>query len=324
MIDATRTGVPMRGLRAALLALPLAVLLVSGAGARGPGDSPFTPGELEPLLQSLQEQGLPRPLLNDIFYDGRLRKTRAAIALNSVNPDNAVLYAQYSEPFAIRLAQRFKQRHLQLLNRAEREYGVPVNIITAVLLVETQFGTYPLRYRVLEVYTTLVVDSNEAAIRRHYERIREQYPEVDRDYFATRVASKAQWAYDQLVALLSMGRPDPKRLYEIKGSYAGAFGMPQFLPSSYLRFAVDGDQDGAINLDHTADAIASTANYLRAHGWRRGASLDEKMRAVWLYNRSLHYVRAIFDISRRMSIPPRKPVPPRDAFTASADTNDSG
>lgn len=310
-----------RAARLASLALCLGAFLLVWAPVAAADDDPpavFTTDELEPLLQSLQEEGLPRPLLNNVFYDERLRRTRTAVTLNSVNPDSASLYTQFSEPYAIMLAKRFKQNRFKLLDQAERQYGVPANIITAVLLVETQFGTYPLRYRVLEVYTTLVVDANDDAIERHYERIKTVYPELDRDYFADRVITKAQWAYSELLALLNIGTPDPKRLYEIKGSYAGAFGMPQFLPSSYLRFAVDGNGDGTVDLNNTGDAIASIANYLRDHGWVPGAGLEQKMRAVWLYNRSPHYVDAIFEISRRMTLPPRKRPVPRQTLTTSA------
>jgi len=325
--EAKRPSAVARGLLLAAAGagmLAMLGLLAPAASAAGEDAAPFTPDELEPLLQSLQDEGLPRPLLNDVFYDDRLRKTRTAVTLNSVNPDSAALYAQFSERYAIMLAKRFKRKHFDALERAEQEYGVPGNVITAVLLVETQFGTYPLRYRVLEVYTTLVVDANHDAIDRHFERIKTDYPDLERDYFAQRITTKAQWAYAELVALLNMGAPDPKRLYEIKGSYAGAFGMPQFLPSSYLRWAVDGNGDGHVDINDTADAIASIANYLREHGWVPGAGLEQKMRAVWLYNRSPHYVDAIFEISRRMKLPPRKRAMARETLTASANNGEPG
>jgi membrane-bound lytic murein transglycosylase B len=114
-----------------------------------------------------------------------------------------------------------------------------------------------------------------------------------------------------LVALLSMH--DLQRvddLYNIRGSYAGAFGMPQFLPSSYLSWAVDGNQDRRIDLNDPSDAIASIANFLKVHGWKKKGSLEENMRAVWEYNHSQHYVNTIFAVARLASKPPRpKPRP---------------
>lgn len=273
----------------------------------------FTPQELEPLLQSLQDEGLPRPMLNGIFYDERLRKIRSVVALNGVEQDSVDIYKQYTTPYAVRKAKRFKRRFFKTLERVEEAYGIPANFIVAVLLVETQFGSYPLRYRVLEVYTTLVVEANHDAIERNFTRIKIRYPDLEREYFVERMTMKAEWAYEELVALLSMGPPNSGSLYDIKGSYAGAFGMPQFLPTSYLRWAVDGNEDGRVDLNTTADAVASIANYLREHGWRADAGLEEKMRAVWLYNHSPHYVNAIFEVSRRMSLPPRKSLVRRPA-----------
>ena len=78
----------------------------------------FTPQELEPLLQSLQDEGLPRSMLNGVFYDERLRKTRSAVALNGVNQDSVDIYKQYTTRYAVRKAKRFKRRFFKILERA--------------------------------------------------------------------------------------------------------------------------------------------------------------------------------------------------------------
>ena len=277
----------------------------------------FTLGELEPLLQALQDEGVPRPVLNRIFYDDRLRKIDSVVTLNGHNPESPDRYRQFYTPYAIRKAKRFKRRHFNSLAQVEQELGIPMNVIVGILLVETQFGTYPLSYRVLEVFTTLVVEANHDAIDRHFHRVKQTYPEIDRGYFAQRVSSKAEWAYNELIALLSMERSGPGALYNLKGSYAGAFGMPQFLPSSYLRWAIDGNLDGEVNLDHTIDAVYSIANYLKEHGWVRDAAYHDRMRAVWSYNNSIDYVDAIFEISRRMMLPPRKARRPKPVISPS-------
>jgi membrane-bound lytic murein transglycosylase B len=263
-------------------------------------------------------------VLDEVFYDARLRRSRVAVALNALNPDSEDIYRQFAEPYALWLAKRFKRKNFQLLQRVEHETGIPGNIITAILLVETQFGTYPLRYRPLEVYTTLVVDANEGTLDTYYQRVKERFPELQREHFITRITDKAQWAYTELFALLTMGWPEPKHLYDIRGSYAGAFGMPQFLPSSYHQFAVDGDNDGRVDLNVTADAVASIANFLREHGWRKGTGYEDRQRAVWLYNHSPNYVNAIFEVARRMNLPPRKTLPPRETFTAAMEEQEPG
>jgi membrane-bound lytic murein transglycosylase B len=117
---------------------------------------------------------------------------------------------------------------------------------------------------------------------------------------------KAQFGYAELVAALSLFRDNLQHLYEVRGSYAGAIGMPQFLPSSYLRWAVDGNGDGRADLNDLDDALPSIANYLRDHGWSADAPFRDRWQAVWEYNHSTNYVRAIFEVAFRLGTPPRK------------------
>ena len=83
----------------------------------------------------------------------------------------------------------------------------------------------------------------------------------------------------------------------VRGSYAGALGISQFMPSNILIFAEDGDNDGRIDLFTHADAIASVANYLKRHGWHPGIGKEKAYKVVWSYNHSNYYVDIIFKIS---------------------------
>lgn len=287
--------------------VPLLLLLCFTMGGRGFADqgTRFTPLELEPLLAKLETDGFDRERINLLFYDARLKKAPRVVALNTMTEETDRLYKDFFTPYAIRKARRYRRRYYGLLTDAEQKYGVSKDVIVAVLLVETQFGTFPLKYRALEVFTTLAVDGQPGSVSRHFANLKSRYPHLELEYLKSRLQQKAAWAYDQLVALLQIAVPG-KQPYDLKGSYAGAFGMPQFLPTSYQRWAVDGDGDGQVNLENHADAIASTANYLRAHGWTSRASLKEKMSAVWQYNNSRPYVDTIFEISRLMNLPGRK------------------
>lgn len=288
-------------------ALLVGLLLWGGAAARGApaGDSragqPFTHAELEPLLTHLEDKGFGRDLLERVFYDPRLRRVERVVSLNAVNRDRETRYAQYLSPYALMRARRFRARYRHSLDRVEARYGVPQDIIVAVLLVESQFGTYPRRFRVLEVFTTLAVDATPEAVKRYHRRLRAAFPGLTRERVAARLRRKARWAREELEALLQMAGSRPDLLYELKGSHAGAFGLPQFLPTSYLRWAVDGDGDGRLDLDRRLDAMASIANYLRAHGWTDGADLAGKKNAVWAYNNSQRYVETIFAIHERLA-----------------------
>lgn len=143
----------------------------------------------------------------------------------------------------------FWNSHGRALERARREFGIPEEIIVAVIGVETMYGAQTGKHRVLDALTTLAFD----------------YPK------------RAGFFRDELEHYLLLGRErsvDLADLLSIKGSYAGAIGIPQFMPSSYRRYAIDFDNDGKIDLSGSmADAIGSVANYLKSYGWENDQAI---------------------------------------------------
>jgi membrane-bound lytic murein transglycosylase B len=137
----------------------------------------------------------------------------------------------------------FWQEHLDILLAAEQQYGVAREVIVAIIGVETYYGLYKGKYRVLDSLSTLGFN----------------YP------------PRAEFFRKQLREFLLFTRRlniDPTSLM---GSYAGAMGMPQFIPSSFQSYAVDFDNDGQINIwDNPADIIGSVANYFKEHRWQAG------------------------------------------------------
>jgi membrane-bound lytic murein transglycosylase B len=137
---------------------------------------------------------------------------------------------------------RFWQSHRDELALASERYGVPAEIIVAVIGVETHYGRHTGRFKVLEALTTLAFD----------------YPK------------RAAMFRTELEHYLLLAREEALPLNAPLGSYAGAMGIAQFMPGSYRRYAVDFDGDGKRDLfANTSDAIGSVANYLTAHGWQR-------------------------------------------------------
>lgn len=155
----------------------------------------------------------------------------------------------FMTPERISAGKAFAKEHQQLLARAEQESGVPAEVIVAILGVETSYGANMGRDSVVTSLYTLGF---------HHPRRGKFFRQELGHYL--RLATDQGWQID-----------------ERKGSYAGAMGMGQFMPSSYRRWAVDFDGDERIDLfGSTADAIGSVANYLADHGWERGgAVLDE-------------------------------------------------
>lgn len=135
----------------------------------------------------------------------------------------------------------FWREHEQALAQAEREYGVPAEFIVAIIGVETMYGGNTGRYRVLDALSTLSFD----------------YP------------PRAPFFRSQLREFLLLVREELFEPTELTGSYAGAMGLPQFMPGSFRAYAVDFNQDGKINIWTDAeDAIGSVANYFIKHGWQ--------------------------------------------------------
>ncbi len=163
----------------------------------------------------------------------------------------------------------FWSRHRKVLARASREHGVPAEIIVAIIGVETLYGRQTGNFRVVDSLATLAFD----------------YP------------PRAAFFRSELEQYLLLARDEKFDVFSVKGSYAGAIGIPQFMPGSIRRYGVDYDGSASIDLRRSAaDAIGSVANYLRAHGWRR----DE---AVWAPARVAgESHRALLDAGIRPSI----------------------
>jgi membrane-bound lytic murein transglycosylase B len=155
---------------------------------------------------------------------------------------------RFVEPKRIAAGRRFMHVHATELAAAEERYGVPGGIITAIIGIETLYGKQRGRFATFAALTTLAFD----------------YP------------PRAELFRRELEELLLLAREEDRSPLSYTGSYAGALGLPQFLPSSRRRFAMDFDDDGRIDLDASpADAIGSVANFLAEHGWQRDAPIAD-------------------------------------------------
>lgn len=180
---------------------------------------------------------------------------RPAVLQSMKQPAEALPWYRYRRIFLTRSriegGVRFWRRNRALLLRAQKDYGVPPQIVVAILGVETRYGRRSGSYPVIDTLATLGFD----------------YP------------PRAAFFRRELVQFLLLARSQGLNPDRIQGSYAGAMGMPQFIPSSYRKYAVDFNDDGRKDLWHThADAIGSVANYFARHGWRRGQPVVLKAR----------------------------------------------
>lgn len=227
-------------LRALALLLPTLALPPAAVAA----DNYLERAEARQLIDQLvDEEGLDRERLEGYFRDAR-REERILEAI--ARPAERVLtWGEYQDIFLqeerVRQGVAFFNEHREIFERAERETGVPAEIILAILGVETRYGRTRGNWRVLDALVTLGFD----------------YP------------PRASFFRGQLRHLFLLEEEAGIDPAEVKGSYAGAIGYPQFIPSSYRAYAVDFSGDGRIDLVNSpADAIGSIANYLAEHRWK--------------------------------------------------------
>jgi membrane-bound lytic murein transglycosylase B len=164
-------------------------------------------------------------------------------------PKNWRAYSdRFIEPIRINAGVRFWDENADTLARAQATYGVPAEILVGILGVETIFGRDTGRFRVVDVLTTLAF----------------AYPE------APNRADRMAFFRSELENTLLLARKENIDPFSLLGSFAGAVGMPQFMPGNILKYGVDFDGDGIVDLrGSAADAIGSVANFLVQHGWDR-------------------------------------------------------
>jgi membrane-bound lytic murein transglycosylase B len=204
--------------------------------------------------------------------------------------------SRFVTPLHIAAGVAFWQANQDALLRAEREYGVPPRIVLGILGVETIYGRNTGGFRVLDALATLSFDYPKEHPRREARVV----------YFRGELA--------QFLALAKQQGRDPA---SIKGSYAGAMGLPQFMPSSWVKYAVDFDGDGKIDLwTSTSDVIGSVANYFKAYGWKADPArllgesvalengddtptaypIDDNFFVITKYNNSYYYAAAVLEL----------------------------
>lgn len=203
--------------------------------------------------------------VKQISAEHNLDPVRIAAYFNEISSQESILEAisrpaerrlQWREYRPIFITQRridegkaFMAEHSALLAQAEARFGVPAAVITSIIGVETYYGRITGSFGVLEALATLAFD----------------YP------------PRAGFFKREMTEFILLSEKEGWDTVNLKGSYAGAMGMPQFISSSYRAYAVDFDRDGKRNLfDNHADVIGSVANYLNRHGWVRGAAIAEQ------------------------------------------------
>lgn len=253
----------------------------------------------DPIIEKLRNDGVDEDLINMVYSDYRVQMQDRLINMNIHYRESPEDYAHNLEEWAIDAAREFKELWLPELRETSRIYGVPPEVITSILWIETKCGTYLGEHLVVNVFSTLAMLTQPEQMEIIKEKVAERYPEQDFEELIPRIERKANWGYRELLTLFSIAKD---RFYidllNLRGSWAGAFGLCQFLPSSYKNSAVDGDGDGFVDLFTPIDAFHSVGNYLKKSGW--STSTESQRRAVRSYNNSTYYVNTVLDLASRL------------------------
>ncbi|GLR27450.1 soluble lytic transglycosylase B [Limnobacter litoralis] len=238
---------------ASLIALLTACTTATSlAGNDSKTDFANNPKAIEMAESLYAEHGIAVQDTLNLLHQAQFQPSVVKAVLPPVNPTvkNWDVYrSRFVEPYRIKKGFEFWQKNADVLKMAEEKYGVPQSVIVAIIGIETIYGRHTGNYRVIDALSTLAF----------------AYPEGQRD--------RSDFFKAELAKFLVLCKQSNLDATEVKGSYAGAIGLGQFMPSSWLNYAVDGNGDSKIDLFHTqSDAIFSVANFLKVHGWQPGAA----------------------------------------------------
>lgn len=303
-----------KALSSALLALtiasPFAFLSAESAFAKTrhapvKKRSPSDPAVFTTVADKLRAQGVNSTFVRELVRKADSNDRETIVRANVFNfhqttqPD----YSGHFSDEAISKCASLIARNRRSFALAEKTYGVPASTIASLMWVETRHGKRVGKYSVANAYMNLATANDHALIEKLIAEFKEKGSVSDTDLEAFRSKAKAaaerksKWAIEQLIALAVM-RDRKVNVFAIKGSSAGAFGIPQFIPTSYLKWAKKGSTKSKEppSLFHWDDAIVSVAFYLNNHGWSE--TDDNRLNALLAYNRSRDYAQIIMKISK--------------------------
>lgn len=258
------------------------------------------------IAKELKRMGLSKGFINEALKTYEPESFKATVSLNLlgflVAPGQ---HMNHVTPQAARESAKFIKAHSEAFSKAKSKYGVSPAVISSLLWIETRHGDDTGNFHILSVYLHLLQVDRPAyrkelvqlALQKNQKTRQAQANEIPTT-MAERTKKKSQWAREQLIALAAIRKSKSLDLKNLRGSYAGAFGLPQFIPSSYRDLARSFDSKAKPNLQKAADAIMSVANYLAKSGWDP-KSRAAKIEALMKYNNSRDYAESILEISKR-------------------------
>lgn len=249
------------------------------------------------IEEQLVKKGLSVDMARNLAADPRI----------SIRKDVAILNLFYSSPAGsteepsvmkidpklISQGRIFIRDNAASLAAVEQKFGTSPALLTAILIVESRLGTCAMKYKAVDAFFSLALMLDPKYLKELQAEFGERYPQLHEETVIAKVRRRAAWALNELYNLGVIAGELGIDPLSIDGSFSGAMGPAQFIPSTFQSYGLDGDNDGKRNPFIMADAYASMGNYLQKSGWSETAPLDKKRRAIWQYNHSTVYVNTI-------------------------------
>jgi membrane-bound lytic murein transglycosylase B len=283
--------------------------------------SPATPPPIHRLLLDLPPTTLTAKdfalkRMADAGISPELRLLLQTVDLNdkvvSYNVLGFLAHADYSVHYsgkALKKCRAFAKKYKKTLSYAQKKFGISKESIVGLLWVETKFGKQMGTYSLPEVYFSLLQADHPEVIKKTLSDLstREpaalqtnpQFTEITlQNKVVERSLKKSAWALSQLKVIDQIFKKENPKILSLKSSYAGAFGVPQFIPSTYQDFAISAHHQSP-NLFKTSDAILSVAHFLNQKGWIE-SDPESKSKALYEYNHSKDYGDVILKIAAQL------------------------
>ena len=283
-----------------LAPLAFAMLFMLLAGVWLPAGAADPPRFFDALETRLIADGFDSARIKALFASSEVSFEEKGVSAYFMHNESKLNYKQFTRVWNVSSAKKYMKEHQTALDAAQQTYGVDKEVITAIILVETKLGTYTGKKSVINTLATLAAMVDDEPRQVIWENLPDNDRRMSRKSFEKKADQKSSWAYRELKAFLTYTEKEAMDPTTIRGSYAGAMGISQFMPSNIAPFGKDGNDDGRIDLFEHADAIASIAGYLKHYGWKPGLSREEAFKVVYHYNHSKYYVNTILDVAEKL------------------------
>ena len=262
--------------------------------------NPKVPAVFQKLARKLIADGFDKSEINGLFSNENVRFDNRIMPRKITHNESKLHYDIFLQQERIDRAKHYLQSNKQLLNSIEKEYGIPKEVKVAILLVETDLGRYLGSGLAFNTLSSMAVADDFELLAPFLPPEYKNMPARERAKIEKRMKSKSQWAYSELKSLIIYSNLNNIDMFSIRGSIFGAIGLCQFMPSNALKFGVDYDKDGRVDLFSRADALASMANYLRYYGWKRDLAHGRQMKVIMHYNHSTPYARTVIEVAKKV------------------------